>query len=135
MTEKEAKEWLADNFSEYFRTGKFDTKPIPKGFVNKVKWFFNKVKEFLNGTWKNRKKIQKLFDDIMDGKISVEKPNGGTWEYQIQQKSLFDADNPLNDYQSKDYSEINNAISDLYDIAHPIARDNNYAWDAFLRQL
>ena len=76
MTEKEAKEWLADNFSEYFRTGKFDTKPIPKGFLNKVKWFFNKVKEFLNGTWKNRKKIQKLFDDIMDGKISVEKPEG-----------------------------------------------------------
>ena len=90
MTEKEAKEWLADNFSEYFRTGKFDTKPIPKGFINKVKWFFNKVKEFLNGTRKNRKKIQKLFDDIMDGKINVQKPEGGRWEYQIQQKSLFD---------------------------------------------
>ena len=74
ITEKEAKERLADSFSEYFRTGKFDTKPIPEGFVNKVKRFFNKVKEFINGTWRSRKKIQKLFDDIMEGKISVEKP-------------------------------------------------------------
>ena len=48
ITEKEAKERLADSFSEYFRTGKFDTKPIPKGFVNKVKWFFNQVREFIN---------------------------------------------------------------------------------------
>ena len=90
ITEKEAKERLADSFSEYFRTGKFDTKPIPEGFVNKVKRFFNKVKEFINGTWRSRKKIQKLFDDIMEGKISVEKPQWGIWEYQIEQKSLFD---------------------------------------------
>lgn len=69
ITEKEAKEWLAESFGEYFLTGKFDTKPIPKGFVNKVKRFFNKVKEFINGTWRSRKKIQKLFDDIMENKI------------------------------------------------------------------
>lgn len=82
MTEKEAKEWLADNFSEYFRTGKFDTKPIPKGFVNKVKRFFNQVKEFINGTWKSRKKIQKLFDDIMENKIERGEIESNGWEYQ-----------------------------------------------------
>lgn len=73
ITEGEAKEWLAESFGEYFLTGKFDTKPIPKGFVNKVKWFFNKVKEFINGTWRSRKKIQKLFDDIIEGKIERQK--------------------------------------------------------------
>lgn len=73
MSEADAKEWLADSFSEYFRTGKFDTKPIPKGFVNKVKWFFNQVREFINGTWRSRKKIQKLFDDIMENKIERQK--------------------------------------------------------------
>jgi hypothetical protein len=25
----QAEEWLADNFSEYYRTGKFDTKAVP----------------------------------------------------------------------------------------------------------
>jgi hypothetical protein len=30
MSRKEANEWLADRFSEYFRTGKFDTKTAPK---------------------------------------------------------------------------------------------------------
>lgn len=92
MTEKEAKEWLADNFSEYFRTGKFDTKPIPKGFVNKVKWFFNKVKEFVNGMYKDRKKIQKLFDDIMDGKIETDIQTDMIGEYFYNKKG----DSPLN---------------------------------------
>lgn len=73
MSEADAREWLADSFSEYFRTGKFDTKPIPKGFINKVKRFFNQVKEFIKGIWKDKKKIQKLFDDIMDGKIEINK--------------------------------------------------------------
>ena len=48
MSEADAKEWLADNFAEYFGTGKFDEQTIPSGFRNKVKWFFNKVKEFIN---------------------------------------------------------------------------------------
>ena len=29
---RDANERLADNFSEYFRTGKFDNKEVPKGF-------------------------------------------------------------------------------------------------------
>lgn len=87
ITEKEAKERLADSFSEYFRTGKFDTTPIPEGFVNKVKRFFNKVKEFINGTWRSRKKIQKLFDDIMENKIERGEIESNEWEYQ---KSPYD---------------------------------------------
>lgn len=82
MSEADAKEWLADSFSEYFRTGKFDTKPIPEGFVNKVKWFFNQVREFINGTWRSRKKIQKLFDDIMENKIERGEIESNEWEYQ-----------------------------------------------------
>ena len=67
----EANEWLADRFSEYFRTGKFDIKAVPEGFTNKIKRFFNKVKEFVNGMWKERRKIKKLFDDMMDNKIET----------------------------------------------------------------
>lgn len=40
--------------------------------MNKVKWFFKQVKDFINGTWRSRKKIQKLFDDIMENRIQTE---------------------------------------------------------------
>jgi len=30
------------------------------------------VKDFINGTWRSRKKIQKLFDDIMENRIQTE---------------------------------------------------------------
>ena len=90
ITEGEAKEWLAESFGDYFLTGKFDTKPIPKGFVNKVKWFFNKVKEFIDGTWKDRKKIQKLFDDIMEGKIERESIKDEGYEYQLKNDEIYE---------------------------------------------
>ena len=69
----QAEEWLADNFSEYYRTGKFDTKAIPTTFVWQIKQFFQQIKEYIDWTYANRKEIQNLFDDIIDGKLE--------WEY------------------------------------------------------
>lgn len=75
MSRKDANEWLADNFSEYFRTGKFDTTAVPNGFKNKVKWFFNKVKEFVNGMWNEKRKIKNLFDDMIENRIETDMIN------------------------------------------------------------
>lgn len=69
----QAEEWLADNFSEYYRTGKFDTKSIPTTLSWKIKQFFQQIKEYIDWTYANRKEIQNLFDDIIDGKLE--------WEY------------------------------------------------------
>ena len=77
----QAEEWLADNFSEYYRTGKFDTKSIPTTFVWKVKQFFQQIKEYIDWTYANRKEIQKLFDDIIDGKLE--------WEYWVYSDPKF----------------------------------------------
>ena len=68
VDEIQAEEWLADNFSEYYRTGKFDTKAIPTTLVWKIKQFFQQVKEFVDWTYAERKQIQNLFDDILEGK-------------------------------------------------------------------
>jgi hypothetical protein len=75
MSRKDANERLADNFSEYFRTGKFDTTAVPNGFKNKVKWFFNKVKEFVNGMWNEKRKIKNLFDDMIENRIETDMIN------------------------------------------------------------
>ena len=77
----QAEEWLADNFSEYYRTGKFDVKGIPTTFVWKVKQFFQQIKEYIDGTYANRKEIWKLFDDIIDWKIE--------WEYWVYSDPKF----------------------------------------------
>ena len=77
----QAEEWLADNFSEYYRTGKFDTKSIPTTFVWKVKQFFQQIKEYIDWTYANRKEIQNLFDDIIDGKLE--------WEYWVYSDPKF----------------------------------------------
>ena len=77
----QAEEWLADNFSEYYRTGKFDTKAIPTTFVWKVKQFFQQIKEYIDWTYANRKEIQNLFDDIIDGKLE--------WEYWVYSDPKF----------------------------------------------
>ena len=69
----QAEEWLADNFSEYYRTGKFDTKAVPTTLAWQIKQFFQQIKEFIDWTYANRKEIQNLFDDIIDGKLE--------WEY------------------------------------------------------
>ena len=64
-----AEEYLADSFSEYFRTGKFDTKSFGKGLVEKIKQYFYQVKQFITGANKNKAQIKKLFDEILDGEI------------------------------------------------------------------
>lgn len=64
-----AEEYLADSFSEYFRTGKFDTKSFGKGLVENMKQFFYEVKQFILGVNENKAQIKKLFDEILDGEI------------------------------------------------------------------
>jgi putative uncharacterized protein (fragment) len=64
-----AEEYLADSFSEYFRTGKFDTKTFGKGLVEKIKQYFYQVKQFITGANKNKAQVKKLFDEILDGEI------------------------------------------------------------------
>lgn len=64
-----AEEYLADSFSEYFRTGKFDTKTFGKGLVEKIKQYFYQVKQFITGANKNKAQIKKLFEEILDGEI------------------------------------------------------------------
>ncbi len=64
-----AEEYLADSFSEYFRTGKFDTKSFGKGLVENMKQFFYEVKQFILGANENKAQIKKLFDEILDGEI------------------------------------------------------------------
>lgn len=71
----QAEEWLADNFSEYYRTGKFWTKWLSKWLVEKVKQFFYEVKSYIDWTYQNEKQIRQLFDDIIDWKIE--------WEYGV----------------------------------------------------
>lgn len=77
----QAEEWLADNFSEYYRTGKFWTKWLAKWLVEKVKQFFYQVKSYIDGTYKNEKQIRQLFDDIIDWKIE--------WEYGVYSDPKF----------------------------------------------
>ena len=77
----QAEEWLADNFSEYYRTGKFWTKWLAKTFVEKVKQFFYEVKSYIDWTYKNEKQIRQLFDDIIDWKIE--------WEYWVYSDPKF----------------------------------------------
>lgn len=67
-----AEEYLADSFSEYFRTGKFDTKTFGKGLVEKIKQYFYQVKQFIIGANKNKAQIKKLFEEILDGEIDRE---------------------------------------------------------------
>ena len=77
----QAEEWLADNFSEYYRTGKFDTKAVPTTLAWQIKQFFQQIKEFIDWTYANRKEITQLFDDIIDGKIE--------WEYWVYSDPKF----------------------------------------------
>lgn len=77
----QAEEWLADNFSEYYRTGKFWTQWLAKWLVEKVKQFFYQVKSYIDGTYKNEKQIRQLFDDIIDWKIE--------WEYGVYSDPKF----------------------------------------------
>lgn len=76
----EAEEYLADSFSEYFRTGRMKGekvvgnvwKPLWKRIYDAVKDFFKQVKDWITGVSKNKNQIKKLFDDILDGEIDKE---------------------------------------------------------------
>jgi hypothetical protein len=81
VDEIQAEEWLADNFSEYYRTGKFWTKWLAKWLVEKVKQFFYEIKSYIDWTYKNEKQIRQLFDDIIDWKIE--------WEYWVYSDPKF----------------------------------------------
>ena len=59
-----AEEYLADSFSEYFRTGKFDTKSFGKGLVENMKQFFYEVKQFILGANENKAQIKSFWWDI-----------------------------------------------------------------------
>lgn len=72
MSRKDANEWLADRFSEYFRTGKFDTKTAPKWLLWRIRAFFDKVRDFVTWVYRERAKVKQLFDDILDNKIETD---------------------------------------------------------------
>lgn len=77
----QAEEWLADSFSEYYRTGKFWTQWLAKTFVEKIKQFFYQIKSYIDGTYANEKQIRQLFNDIIDWKIE--------WEYWVYSDPKF----------------------------------------------
>lgn len=76
----QAEEYLADSFSEYFRTGRMKGekviwnvgKPLWKRIYDAVKGFFKQVKDWITGVSKNKKQVKQLFDDILDGEIDKE---------------------------------------------------------------
>ena len=76
----QAEEYLADSFSEYFRTGRMKGekviwnvgKPLWKKLYNAVKDFFRQVKDWITGVSKNKKQVKQLFDDILDGEVEKE---------------------------------------------------------------
>ena len=76
----EAEEYLADSFSDYFRTWRMKWekvvgnvwKPLWKKLYDAVKGFFKQVKDWITGVSKNKNQIKKLFDDILDGEIDKE---------------------------------------------------------------
>jgi len=73
----QAEEYLADSFSEYFRTWRMKGekviwnvgKPFWKKLYDAVKDFFRQVKDWITGVSKNKKQVKQLFDDILDGEV------------------------------------------------------------------
>lgn len=73
----QAEEYLADSFSEYFRTWRMNGekviwnvgKPLWKKLYDAVKDFFRQVKDWITGVSKNKKQVKQLFDDILDGEV------------------------------------------------------------------
>lgn len=63
---------------------------MPKTFRQKIKAFFKKVLDRIKGIRSNKEQIKELYDDILDGKIKKVKLENGEYEYQVEQKSLFD---------------------------------------------
>lgn len=59
-----AEEWLADSFSNFFRTGKIEW--APKSTWGKIKIFFKRVRSFINGMGKWRNQLEEIFTDIIE---------------------------------------------------------------------
>ena len=60
---KKAEEWLADSFSNFFRTGKIEW--APKSTWGKIKIFFKRVRSFINGLGRWRNELEEIFSDII----------------------------------------------------------------------
>lgn len=58
-----AEEWLADSFSNFFRTGKIES--APKSTWGKIKIFFKRVRSFINGLSRWRSELEEIFSDII----------------------------------------------------------------------
>lgn len=58
-----AEEWLADSFSNFFRTGKIEW--APKSTWWRIKIFFKKVRSFINGMNKWRNELDDIFTNII----------------------------------------------------------------------
>ena len=72
-TDDEANEALADAFSQWFRTWKFDyatTKWLKEAeknaFFEKVKQFFNSIKEWITWVDAHKREVEQLFNDMVD---------------------------------------------------------------------
>ena len=61
---EKAEEWLADSFSNFYRTGKIES--APKSTWGKIKIFFKRVRSFINGMWKWRNQLEQMFTDIIE---------------------------------------------------------------------
>ena len=59
-----AEEWLADSFSNFFRTGKIEW--APKSTWWRIKIFFKRVRSFINGMNKWRNELEEIFTDIIE---------------------------------------------------------------------
>ncbi|MDO4714016.1 MAG: hypothetical protein Q4B28_05230 [bacterium] len=75
-----AEEFLADNFAEYFRTGRMKGEKVvgnvgrslSSKLMGMVKEFYQRVKDWITGVSKNRSQVKKLFDEILDGEVDRE---------------------------------------------------------------
>lgn len=63
-TAEQSEEWLADSFSNFFRTGKIES--APKSTWGKIKIFFKRVRSFINGMNKWRNELEEIFTDILE---------------------------------------------------------------------
>lgn len=61
---KQAEEWLADSFSNFYRTGKIEW--APKSTWGKIKMFFKRVRSFINWLGKWRSQLEEIFTDIIE---------------------------------------------------------------------
>ena len=86
MDEWEANEMLADLFSDYFRTWKFE---LPKDmandktFADRINKFFLKLATWLNLVDDYKVEVNNLFDDILSGKLKTSTSDSYLWKWAI----------------------------------------------------